>query len=270
MSRAREARDARDEDGLGVVGAGFGRTGTTSLCAALNALGVRAYHMDDAKRRAGDLQSWARAASGEATVEDVAARVLRGYRATTDFPACLHYKELLRLNPRAKVVLTSRDAEEWYASASETIFAFERELGDTFVLRWLLRGLELALPFEAFARGRLMEAAWIVPAFGGSPRLSDRDHCIAVYNSHVEEVRRVVPPERLLCFDVKVDGWEKLCSFLEKPVPNTPFPVSKERAVFQRKFRAARWVDRGLLLGAAAAAAALGVVVATHVVRARR
>jgi hypothetical protein len=40
---------------------------------------------------------------------------------------------------------------------------------------------------------------------------------------HNDYVKRVVPPERLLIFDVK-QGWEPVCKFLDLPVPEEPFP----------------------------------------------
>ena len=43
------------------------------------------------------------------------------------------------------------------------------------------------------------------------------------FKAWVERVKSTVPPEKLLVFDVK-EGWEPLCKFLNKPVPNEPFP----------------------------------------------
>ena len=62
--------------------------------------------------------------------------------------------------------------------------------------------------------------------FGG--RFRDKDHAIAVYHRHVEEVRRRVPADKLLVFDVK-EGWEPLCRFLGVPIPGgIPFPHLNE------------------------------------------
>ena len=36
-------------------------------------------------------------------------------------------------------------------------------------------------------------------------------------------IRGLVPPDRLLEWDIS-DGWEPLCKFLGKPVPDIPFP----------------------------------------------
>ena len=39
----------------------------------------------------------------------------------------------------------------------------------------------------------------------------------------MNEVKEVVPSERLLIFNVK-EGWEPLCKFLNLPIPKVPFP----------------------------------------------
>lgn len=43
------------------------------------------------------------------------------------------------------------------------------------------------------------------------------------YRVHVNNVMRVVPRDQLLVWNIK-DGWEPVCRFLGKPVPNKPFP----------------------------------------------
>ncbi len=60
----------------------------------------------------------------------------------------------------------------------------------------------------------------------------DKSFAIEVFNQHIEEVKRVVPPERLLVYQVK-EGWEPLCRFLDVPIPqNQPFPRLNDRAAF--------------------------------------
>ena len=48
---------------------------------------------------------------------------------------------------------------------------------------------------------------------------------------HNEEVRRSVPPERLLVWSA-TEGWEPLCEFLELPVPDIAFPHVNDRTEF--------------------------------------
>ncbi|MDB5480068.1 MAG: sulfotransferase family protein [Caulobacteraceae bacterium] len=56
---------------------------------------------------------------------------------------------------------------------------------------------------------------------------------IATFERHNAEVRRHIPPERLLVFEV-AQGWEPLCAFLGVPVPHTPFPRTNSREEFWR------------------------------------
>ena len=54
------------------------------------------------------------------------------------------------------------------------------------------------------------------------------------FKAWVERVKSTVPPEKLLVFDVK-EGWEPLCKFLNKPVPNEPFPNINDKKDLQQK-----------------------------------
>ncbi len=104
-----------------MVGAGLGRTGTHSLKVALEQLlGGPCYHMVEVLGRADQRDTWAAAVRGE---EVDWATFLAPYRATVDWPAAAFWKELSEAAPDAKVVLSTRDADAWWESASETIFA---------------------------------------------------------------------------------------------------------------------------------------------------
>ena len=43
------------------------------------------------------------------------------------------------------------------------------------------------------------------------------------YEAHNAKVKATIPPENLLVWNLK-DGWEPLCKFLGKPVPDKPIP----------------------------------------------
>ena len=64
----------------------------------------------------------------------------------------------------------------------------------------------------------------------------DEDNAKKVYISMHEEVRRIVPKDRLLEFQLK-DGWRPLCEFLGKDVPDTPFPRVNESAEFGERMK---------------------------------
>jgi hypothetical protein len=55
-----------------------------------------------------------------------------------------------------------------------------------------------------------------------------------VFERHNEAVRLMVPPERLLVFDVR-EGWAPLCDFLGVEVPEQPFPRLNEARQMRRR-----------------------------------
>ena len=68
-------------------------------------------------------------------------------------------------------------------------------------------------------------------------RFEDKAFAIEVFNRHNEQVRRDVPPDRLLVFDVR-EGWEPLCAFLGVPVPEgKPFPHVNDTAQFRSQIQ---------------------------------
>ena len=61
-------------------------------------------------------------------------------------------------------------------------------------------------------------------------------------------VRGLVPKERLLEWTAK-DGWEPLCKFLGKDIPDQPFPhTNASGGAYEKKERAAglQWLFAGL------------------------
>lgn len=66
------------------------------------------------------------------------------------------------------------------------------------------------------------------------------------FKDHEEEVKRTVPPERLLVYKAG-EGWEPLCEFLNVPVPDEPFPRVNDSAEFQGRLRAMHYVGVGII-----------------------
>ncbi|HLZ09370.1 MAG TPA: sulfotransferase, partial [Chloroflexota bacterium] len=103
-----------------LIGAGFGRTGTASLQLALNTLGYGpCYHMLEVFKNPEHVAFWDRASRGEKV--DFAT-FFENWTSTVDWPACTFYKELMEIYPSAKVLLSLRDPERWYASCRNTIY----------------------------------------------------------------------------------------------------------------------------------------------------
>lgn len=191
---------------LEVIGAGFGRTGTLSLKLALERLGfVKTYHMVEVFEHPEHMDLWLAAHRGDGAVWD---RLFDGYRAAVDWPVCDFWEPLLDVYPDAKVILTSRDPERWFESIMNTIYPAT------------MAPSESDHPMMARHRTMARELIWD-GTFDG--RAEQKDHAIAVYEAHNRCVRTTVPPERLLDFEV-AHGWEPLCAFLARSVPDEPFP----------------------------------------------
>lgn len=190
-----------------VIGAGFGRTGTMSLKLALERLGFdKCYHMMELFQNPGHVDVWLQATRGGAV--DWAALLYQGYRATVDWPACSFWEQQLEAFPEARVVLSERDPARWYESVMNTIYPSSvaaREADDPATRPWV------DMAFELIWDG----------TFDG--RIEDKDHAIAVYLAHNEYVKRQAPPDRLLVFEAS-QGWEPLCRFLDREVPEEPYP----------------------------------------------
>ncbi|CAM5622061.1 sulfotransferase family protein [Streptomyces fumanus] len=200
-----------------IFGAGFGRTGTLSLRTALERLGFGpCHHMLHLLECPDAVPLWRAAARGESVDW---ARVYQGYRSSVDWPGAAFWREITGAFPAAKVILTVRDPESWYASAASSIHAAATAPVP-----------EDADPGFAEVRQMSLDVVWN-GVFDG--RFTDKEHAIRVFEEHNAAVRREIDPERLLVFEVG-QGWEPLCAFLGVPVPDEPFPRSNDRAAFAR------------------------------------
>jgi hypothetical protein len=190
-----------------VIGAGFSRTGTYSFKSALEKLGYRTYHMEEAVKEfeRGDLDTWNALMEGTDSVDWHT--LLQGYDAGSDLPFAWYYEEVMEAFPEAKVVLTVRDPEKWWPS-----LAALANVHDT-----LVEQLQFLPRFAAFQRcvRNIIRVIF--------DNIIEQEANIAVLNQHVEEVKATVPADRLLVFSV-AEGWEPLCNFLGHPVPDEPFP----------------------------------------------
>jgi len=190
---------------LKVIGAGYPRTGTSSLKLALEQLGFdRCHHMREVIMDMPSARLWVEAAEGRPDWE----RIFEGYQSCTDAPGCSFWRELADVYPDAKVLLSVRDADQWFDSTQATVFSdqmLNRQFGSDM---------------------RDFFAKVVTPEFG--EQIHDRDIMVAQFERHMQEVIAAIPEPRLLVYDVR-EGWEPLCAWLGVPVPETPFPHTNTR-----------------------------------------
>ena len=191
---------------LQIIGAGFGRTGTLSMKYALEQLGSGpCYHMLEVLRNPHHDPIWLAALHGENMQWD---DVFGDFAATVDWPATFFWRELSAAYPEARVLLTLRDAERWYASVTNTIYK-------------ALTGPPR--PGRNSSDEHRQMTRELIPERTFDGRFTDKAHTIAVFNRHNEEVRDTVPADRLLVHQFG-SGWAPLCEFLGCEVPDAEFP----------------------------------------------
>jgi hypothetical protein len=198
--------------GLKVIGAGLGRTGTTSLRDALSVLlDGQCYHFEDVIAKPADPPLWRAAIRGEPPEWQ---QIYDGYVATTDWPGAAFWKELSDFYPKSLILLSyRRSTAEWFDSVKGTIEALMTRPSDSSEDEWHVMAQEL------------LRAKFVPAPF-------DRREAELAYERHNDLVRSTIAPSRLVEW-VPGDGWEPLCRALERAVPDLPFPHQNTRAEYE-------------------------------------
>lgn len=204
---------------LKAISAGFGRTGTLSLKLALEALGLGPCHHMKEVLENGPVQVplWHAAADGK---PDFAA-IYKGYASAVDWPTAAFWREVATAYPEAKIILSTRSAEGWYSSFSETILAslLAKDNWPPPAVPWLTMVYKIVID----------------RSLGGR---TDKDGVIAAFHAQEAAVKAAIPASRLLVHQAK-DGWEPLCAFLGVPVPATPYPRTNSKEEFFQLMKSA-------------------------------
>jgi hypothetical protein len=187
-------RRGPDEESL-IFGIGLARTGTKSLCLALDSQGIRALHYPPMLKPSGDdfvfYWPW----------------WMSTFQAFADVPVSYNYQELKHRFPKAKFILTTRDKEQWLDSCRRH-FTEERHRQAMQNPQWVsAQKLNFKLygshvyDYEKFSDRYDSYHARIRTDFADQPNFLEMDIC-------------------------KGDHWQVLCPFLNIPVPDTAFPRS--------------------------------------------
>lgn len=184
-----------------IFGIGLSKTGTTSLYRALQILGYKVKDnlgVDD-YYAPGDLSS-------------IDIDVLNSNDAFTDTPIPSLYKELDSKFPNSKFILTRRKMDEWLRSCKKQ---FNEK--------------HAAMQTEAHQR-------LFMDLYGCTTFNEEKfENGYKIFLSGVFEYFKERPND-LLILDISAgDGWEKLCPFLGKPIPDIPFPKANVTQI--------RWIN---------------------------
>jgi hypothetical protein len=138
--------------------------------------------------------------------------LLAEYVALVDWPGGAFWPELHAAFPDALVLLSVRDPEAWYKSASNTIFLAMDNLPPE-MKGWMDSVKQLL--HDRF-----------------SDDLQNPTAMMEAFERHNAAVRAGVPASQLLEWRPG-DGWEPICERLGLPVPSEPFPVTNTTDEFR-------------------------------------
>jgi hypothetical protein len=187
---------------------GWQRTGTTSLAAALNRLGIPTLDYP-----------WQ-------LLDDPHHPVLDEYAGFTDVPIPLMYRDLDARFPGSKFIHTERSEDGWLKSAA-----------------WLMETAPRLFHFDSLPKAwEMIEAMYGTRAFNAGLFLARyRRH-----NAEVRAYFASRPADLLFLDITAGDNYAPLCAFLGKPVPAEPFPHRNTRqplwrGLLRQNLRKLKW-----------------------------
>jgi hypothetical protein len=216
---------------LKVIGAGMGRTGTTSLKAALETLlKGPCFHFLEYGSRPELMAPWLSLIQANPLRSDPDEfadvpisqweTVMPGYVACVDEPASYYWKQLSDAFPKALVILSVRDTDSWWNSMVTIEKHFEEE--------WKRPELISA---ERREFHKFTDA--IYPHLQSGPSEAIERAFFESHNRRVLEraERDQRFNQRFLVWRPE-QGWEPLCKALGLPVPNVSFPHKNKGAEY--------------------------------------
>jgi tetratricopeptide (TPR) repeat protein len=179
-----------------IFGIGLSKTGTTSLAAALTALGF--YTLD-----------WFNPLTRKLMSDDD----LHLFEAFTDTPVCANFEKYYFMFPNSKFVYTVRPFESWKESIENHGLRFYGHRNFEDARKGVAHsdtvhfGVDFSNIFSSL--------------YFNHKSYEDAYH---VYDQRVRRFFQDKPKDRFLEFDVAAGGWAELCAFTDRPKPSTPFP----------------------------------------------
>lgn len=188
---------------------GLQRSGTTTMAAALNRMGFPCRQFP------------------KELFDNIEDPILERYDAFSDNPLPIVYPALAERFPDSRFILTTRSEEGWLKSV-EWVFRRGRiQFG------WERDGTADSIHYTLYGTTRFDRARF-------------RQH----FQDYHTEVSRFMEkhPSRVLEFNLRAgQGWPELCSFLQAPIPEEPFPHlnSRQPVTIRRYLKHLFYVVRG-------------------------
>ena len=190
-----------------VICAGMNKTGTKSISEALRQLGFTVYDWEE--QLFDFLDYWVDVFQNGATPD--VKQIYQDADAVVDMPGNLFWEEILEAFPDCKVILSERDEDSWIQSWVTQL----ETIND-------VRSRTANMLSQTCTTVTNIAHCSLIALFGS---MNPKSTCVfrKRYRTHNHRVKSIVPPEKLLVFNVK-QGWKPLCDFLGCEIPTSAFP----------------------------------------------
>ncbi|WP_319577407.1 sulfotransferase [uncultured Desulfobacter sp.] len=204
-----------------ILCAGLSKTGTTSLSIALNHLGYKGIHFDVVRLRNAVLTSNKHTEGSFRVYDDI--------DYVSDLPASYFYKELSQEYPNAKIILTVRDEDSWWESMKRHIEINSVYKKGARVIGFLLDSAQFHnnIFVRKYYEGLVMQE--IRTLTYGSYKAKEWSYR-KKYREHNRSVIDYYGEKNILIMNINSgDGWDALCDYLGRHIPNIDFPHANKR-----------------------------------------
>ncbi len=224
---------------------GLSRTGTTSICEALHMLGYETIHFSphlfihpeiindslsfNPKIKLNPYSNWLRKQEIDYHNQSFDKDFLNKFNAFGDSPFPFYFKELDKKFPGSKFIYTYRDSKKWVRSMK---WLYEKGS-----IIWSQGFLNDEIKFQVYNCSKYDEEALLKSYFDHHSKV------ISYFSDRSDDLLMIDIDNRKVDFDI-------LCQFLNKPVPNIPFPqknasrkVSFKKRVFYYLSRNIPYID---------------------------
>lgn len=206
-----------------LISVGFARTGTTSFVTALKQLGYTPCHDNEVMEVADLLAQRFNDTHPMPVGEFLHEFGLRGFDVLFWFSYEIVDWVVQHPEVDIKFVLTYRDSgRKWAESWASVAHGMDILSSRPFI--WIERFHGILKAYK--------HLLWEIQTQGRPELRRDVDALEESYYKHIERIRAMIPPDKLLEFNLN-QGWKPLCDFLGMPVPDNKMPHVNDRVVMQ-------------------------------------
>lgn len=221
-----------------IIGAGFSRTGTSSLMSALTAFGYNVYHGVHFHQRPQEWCDWKDAMRSGGINVGAHTRLLdrlvhSGFNAFLDSPASDIWEAQFVHSPKAKVILSVRDPRVW----AESMLMLRNHPYIPHGGWWWRKPFKWIPPFNHLSTVMQIISANSCGQFpcGKEGDPLQLNMSMELMRNRTNCVQARVPASQLLIWDPS-EGWGPLCQFLRVEIcPNKSFPKVNQREAWKKQ-----------------------------------